>query len=71
MPHENYLAPGGVTGNSALSYTLPNVRTVAHRLETTPFKPSWIRTPGRLVLWDILLLVAAALMALLLRDLAS
>lgn len=48
LPHENYLAPGGVTGNSALSYTLPNVRTVAHRLETTPFKPSWIRTPGRL-----------------------
>jgi nicotinate dehydrogenase subunit B len=48
LPHENYLAPGGVTGNSALGYTLPNVRTVAHRLETTPFKPSWIRTPGRL-----------------------
>jgi CO/xanthine dehydrogenase Mo-binding subunit len=48
LPHENYLAPGGITGNSALSYTLPNVRTVVHRLETTPFKPSWIRTPGRL-----------------------
>lgn len=48
LPHENYLAPGGVTGNSALGYTLPNVKTVAHRLETTPFKPSWIRTPGRL-----------------------
>jgi nicotinate dehydrogenase subunit B len=48
LPHENYLAPGGVTGNSALGYTLANVKTVAHRLETTPFKPSWIRTPGRL-----------------------
>lgn len=48
LPHEPYMAPGGVTGNSALGYTLPNVHTVAHRLETTPFKPSWIRTPGRL-----------------------
>jgi CO/xanthine dehydrogenase Mo-binding subunit len=24
------------------------VKTVAHRLETTPFRPSWIRTPGRM-----------------------
>lgn len=48
LPHENYLAPGNITGNTALAYTLPNVRTVAHRLETTPFRPSWIRTPGRL-----------------------
>jgi nicotinate dehydrogenase subunit B len=48
LPHENYLAPGNIAGNTALGYTLPNVRTVAHRLETTPFRPSWIRTPGRL-----------------------
>ena len=48
LPHENYLAPGNIIGNTALAYTLPNVRTVAHRLETTPFRPSWIRTPGRL-----------------------
>jgi CO/xanthine dehydrogenase Mo-binding subunit len=48
LPHETNLAPGNIIGNTALPYTLPNVRTVAHRLETTPFKPSWIRTPGRL-----------------------
>lgn len=48
LPHETNLSPGNVIGNSALPYTLPNVRTVAHRLETTPFRPSWIRTPGRL-----------------------
>jgi CO/xanthine dehydrogenase Mo-binding subunit len=24
------------------------MKTVAHRLETTPFKPSWIRSPGRM-----------------------
>jgi nicotinate dehydrogenase subunit B len=48
LPHETNLAPGNIIGNTALPYALPNVRTVAHRLETTPFKPSWIRTPGRL-----------------------
>jgi nicotinate dehydrogenase subunit B len=48
LPHETSMAPGNIIGNTALGYTLPNVRTVAHRLKTTPFKPSWIRTPGRL-----------------------
>lgn len=47
-PHEAFLAPGGVTGNLAIAYAVPNVHTVAHRLESTPFRPSWIRTPGRL-----------------------
>ena len=47
-PHEAAMAPGGVTGNLAIPYSVPNVHTVAHRLETTPFRPSWIRTPGRL-----------------------
>jgi hypothetical protein len=27
---------------------LRNVGLVCHRLETTPFRPSWIRTPGRI-----------------------
>ena len=26
----------------------PTCKTVCHRLETTPFRPSWIRTPGRM-----------------------
>jgi nicotinate dehydrogenase subunit B len=30
------------------SYALPNVNAVCHRLESTPFRPSWIRTPGRM-----------------------
>jgi nicotinate dehydrogenase subunit B len=47
-PHGVPLSPGGIIGNSAIPYAIPNIRTVAHRLETTPFKPSWIRTPGRL-----------------------
>ena len=31
-----------------MSYALPAVKTTCHRLDTTPFRPSWIRTPGRM-----------------------
>jgi nicotinate dehydrogenase subunit B len=48
MPTAQQLSPGGVTGNSAIPYKFPNVKTVCHRVETTPFRPSWIRAPGRL-----------------------
>ncbi len=48
LPHETTMAPGNIVGNSALPYVFPNIRTVCHRLETTPFRPSWIRTPGRM-----------------------
>jgi nicotinate dehydrogenase subunit B len=47
-PVDNMLSPGGITGDSAIGYKFPNIRTVCHRLETTPFRPSWIRTPGRM-----------------------
>jgi CO/xanthine dehydrogenase Mo-binding subunit len=47
-PARHALSPGGITGDSAIGYKFPNVRTVCHRLETTPFRPSWIRTPGRM-----------------------
>ena len=48
LPHETQLAPGNIIQNSALPYALPNIRTVCHRLAETPFRPSWIRTPGRM-----------------------
>lgn len=48
LPHETKLAPGNIINNSAIQYAFPNVRTVAHRLADTPFRPSWIRTPGRM-----------------------
>jgi nicotinate dehydrogenase subunit B len=48
LPHEIDMGPGGILGNTAIPYAVPNVRTVAHRLETTPLKPAWIRTPGRM-----------------------
>jgi CO/xanthine dehydrogenase Mo-binding subunit len=47
-PAENALSPGGIVNDSAIGYRFPNVRTVCHRLESTPFRPSWIRAPGRL-----------------------
>ncbi len=48
LPHETGMVPGNVTQNTAIPYTFPNVRTVAHRLAETPFRPSWIRAPGRM-----------------------
>ena len=40
--------PGSIQQQLAVQYAFPNVRTVAHRLADTPFRPSWIRTPGRM-----------------------
>jgi len=48
LPHEESMAPGNIIQNSALPYAVPNIHTVCHRLENTLFKPSWIRTPGRM-----------------------
>ena len=40
--------PGNIFQDSAIPYKFANVRTVCHHLETTPLRPSWIRTPGRM-----------------------
>jgi CO/xanthine dehydrogenase Mo-binding subunit len=40
--------PGSVQQHLAIQYGFPHIRTVAHRLADTPFRPSWIRTPGRM-----------------------
>jgi CO/xanthine dehydrogenase Mo-binding subunit len=48
MPVEDHIAPGNIFQNSAIGYRFPNVKTTCRRLETTPFRPSWIRTPGRM-----------------------
>ena len=50
MPTEHLLSPGGVLNDSAIGYKFPNIKTVCHRLETTPLRPaldpgSW--PPGR------------------------
>ena len=40
--------PGNIFQSLAVPYTFPNIRATAHWLAETPFRPSWIRTPGRM-----------------------
>ena len=47
LPHEGAY-PGSIQNGLALGYAVPNVKATAHWLSSTPFKPSWIRTPGRM-----------------------
>ena len=42
------LSPGGVIQDLAIPYSIENIKTTAHRLESTPFRPAWIRSPGRM-----------------------
>ena len=48
MPAGDDIAPGNIFQNSAIPYKFANVKTVCRRLATTPLRPSWIRTPGRM-----------------------
>jgi len=48
LPRKDAQNPGNIFQNSAPGYAFPNVHAVCHRVETTPFRPSWIRTPGRM-----------------------
>ncbi|MFL1461406.1 molybdopterin cofactor-binding domain-containing protein [Roseococcus sp. DSY-14] len=48
LPRENAIHPGNIVHNLAQPYAFPAVKTTCHRLDTTPFRPSWIRTPGRM-----------------------
>ena len=47
LPHEAS-HPGNIHQSLAIPYTVPNIRATAHWLAETPFRPSWIRTPGRM-----------------------
>jgi CO/xanthine dehydrogenase Mo-binding subunit len=40
--------PGNIFNSLAIPYTFPNIRATVHWLAETPFRPSWIRTPGRM-----------------------
>ena len=48
LPHTEDLETGSIFQNSALPYDFPNRYTVCHRLASTPLRPSWIRSPGRM-----------------------
>ena len=40
--------PGNIHQDLAIPYQVENLRATAHWLAETPFRPSWIRTPGRM-----------------------
>jgi nicotinate dehydrogenase subunit B len=40
--------PGNIQASLGIPYTFPNIRATAHWLADTPFRPSWIRSPGRM-----------------------
>ena len=40
--------PGNIQQSLAIPYAFPNIKATAHWLADTPFRPSWIRTPGRM-----------------------
>jgi nicotinate dehydrogenase subunit B len=48
LPTSPVSFPGNIFQDSAIPYKFPNIKTVCKRLETTPLRPSWIRTPGRM-----------------------
>jgi CO/xanthine dehydrogenase Mo-binding subunit len=48
LPDGNDIGPGGIEGNSNIPYKFPNIKTTCHRLRSTPLRPSWIRSPGRM-----------------------
>jgi CO/xanthine dehydrogenase Mo-binding subunit len=48
LPRSTALEPGNIFQNSAIPYNFANRYTVCHRLAETPFRPSWIRSPGRM-----------------------
>jgi nicotinate dehydrogenase subunit B len=47
LPADETVSPGNLAQNSNIPYKFPNIKTICHRLESTPFRTSWIRTPGR------------------------
>lgn len=47
LPHED-AHPGNIHQNMAIPYAVPNITATAHWLAETPFRASWIRTPGRM-----------------------
>ncbi|MBR1132766.1 xanthine dehydrogenase family protein molybdopterin-binding subunit [Bradyrhizobium iriomotense] len=48
LPGMTEQLPKFVVRNTAVPYTFPNIRTVAHMLNETPLRWSWMRSPGRL-----------------------
>jgi nicotinate dehydrogenase subunit B len=47
-PADDAIEPGNVNNDSNIPYKFANIKTVCHRLESTPLRPGWIRSPGRM-----------------------
>ncbi len=47
LPHMN-AHPGNIHQGLAIPYVVPNIHAQVRWLAETPFRPSWIRTPGRM-----------------------
>ena len=48
LPSDGGINPGGILNNSNIPYRFPNIKTTARRLSSTPLRPGWLRTPGRM-----------------------
>jgi nicotinate dehydrogenase subunit B len=48
IPQKEAINPGNIHRNLEPPYLFANQKAVAHRLDSTPLRPSWIRTPGRM-----------------------
>jgi nicotinate dehydrogenase subunit B len=47
LPSDGGNNPGNIVLNSNIPYRFPNIQTTARRLDNTPLRPGWLRTPGR------------------------
>ena len=48
LPADDVIAPGNIFQDSDIPYKIANRHIVCHRLESTPLRAAWIRTPGRM-----------------------
>ncbi|HVE21377.1 MAG TPA: molybdopterin cofactor-binding domain-containing protein [Acidocella sp.] len=48
LPSDGGMNPGGILNNTQIPYRFPNIKTTARRLASTPLRPGWLRTPGRM-----------------------
>jgi CO/xanthine dehydrogenase Mo-binding subunit len=48
LPREQEAFPGNISQSLGIPYSIPNIRARARWLAQTPFRPSWIRSPGRM-----------------------
>jgi len=48
MQEPDNMNPGTVENNARPPYEFPNMLSTVHKIESTPFRPAWLRGPGRL-----------------------